>query len=128
MTTGCLELACECIIIPRAPRSQTGRAEWPASKINCTLERTCQHNIPSVVNHNASYGIDSRIYRGEVKSSIEETTQMEVRIAMRSDLQKSFEPIPVRWIIERTLGWLNRYRLLPDSGARRIEKPRRKAA
>jgi putative transposase len=34
-------------------------------------------------------------YRGEVKSSIEETTQMEVRIAMRSDPQKkALSPYP----------------------------------
>jgi putative transposase len=33
-------------------------------------------------------------------------------IPKRSDTAKGFEVIPKRWIVERTLGWFNRYRRL----------------
>ena len=33
-------------------------------------------------------------------------------ISKRSDTAQGFEVIPKRWIVERTLGWFNRYRRL----------------
>jgi putative transposase len=59
-------------------------------------------------------------YRGEVKSRIEKETQMRVEITLRSDPKKRFEPLPVRWKVERTFGWLNRYRLLSKEFERTI--------
>jgi putative transposase len=40
--------------------------------------------------------------------------QRPIRLEMtkRSDRLKGFVVIPKRWIVERTLGWLNRYRRL----------------
>jgi putative transposase len=35
-----------------------------------------------------------------------------LEITKRSDRLKGFVVIPKRWIVERTLGWLNRYRRL----------------
>jgi putative transposase len=35
-----------------------------------------------------------------------------LEITKRSHLAKGFVVIPKRWIVERTLGWLNRYRRL----------------
>jgi putative transposase len=43
-------------------------------------------------------------------------------MTQRSDAVKGFAVIPKRWVVERTFGWLNRYRrlskddeLLPDT-------------
>lgn len=35
-----------------------------------------------------------------------------LEITPRADIAKGFVVIPKRWIVERTLGWLNRYRRL----------------
>src|SRR5882724_13561325 len=34
--------------------------------------------------------------------------------------KKGFKPLPIRWIVERTFGWLNRYRLLSKEFERTI--------
>jgi putative transposase len=38
--------------------------------------------------------------------------QLEVEIVKRSDTAKGFELLPKRWVVERTIGWLNRCRRL----------------
>jgi transposase len=38
--------------------------------------------------------------------------QVNVEIVKRSDTAKSFAVLPKRWIVERTIGWLNRCRRL----------------
>ncbi len=39
-------------------------------------------------------------------------TQMQVEIVKRSDKAKGFVVLPRRWVVERTLAWLNRCRRL----------------
>ena len=38
--------------------------------------------------------------------------KVRLEITKRADTAKGFEAIPKRWIVERTFGWLNRYRRL----------------
>lgn len=38
--------------------------------------------------------------------------QIDLQIVKRSDHAKGFEVLPHRWIVERTIGWLNRCRRL----------------
>ncbi len=38
--------------------------------------------------------------------------QIDVQIVKRSDRAQGFEVLPKRWIVERTIGWLNRCRRL----------------
>ena len=38
--------------------------------------------------------------------------QIDLQIVKRSDHAKGFEVLPQRWIVERTIGWLNRCRRL----------------
>lgn len=49
--------------------------------------------------------------------------QVDLEIVKRSDHAKGFEVLPRRWIVERTIGWLNRCRRL----ARDWENLNRKA-
>jgi putative transposase len=51
-----------------------------------------------------------------------------LQITKRADTLKGFVVIPKRWIVERTFGWLNRYRrlskdyeLLPETSATMIQ-------
>ena len=44
-----------------------------------------------------------------------------LEITKRSDRLKGFGVIPKRWIVERTLGWLNRYRRLSKDDEYDIE-------
>ena len=39
-------------------------------------------------------------------------SRVKIEIVKRSDLAKGFVPLPKRWIVERTIAWLNRCRRL----------------
>jgi len=51
-------------------------------------------------------------YRGEFLAWTREHCPWEVEIVSRAPGQKGFVVLPRRWVVERTFGWLNRYRLL----------------
>jgi len=61
-------------------------------------------------------------YRGQCKQDVESKTDMCIEITLRSDAQRlrGFVPLPKRWVVERTFGWLNRYRLLSKGYERLI--------
>jgi putative transposase len=42
-------------------------------------------------------------------------------IVKRSDKLKGFQVLPRRWVVERTFGWLNRYRRLAKDYERSVE-------
>jgi putative transposase len=44
--------------------------------------------------------------------SLRARRKVRLEIIKRSDAAKGFEGIPKRWLVERTLGWFNRYRRL----------------
>ena len=47
-------------------------------------------------------------------------THLKIEIVTRSDQQKGFVSLPKRWIVERTLAWLNRCRRLTKDFENRI--------
>jgi transposase len=57
----------------------------------------------------ADSGYAGPIFRTGLKKLL---PQLNVEIIRRSDTAKGFEPLPKRWIVERTIAWLNRCRRL----------------
>nr|WP_044199286.1 IS5 family transposase [Oscillochloris trichoides] len=51
-------------------------------------------------------------YRGTLVDWVKQQCSFVLEIRLRPDERPGFVPIPQRWKIERTLGWLNRYRVL----------------
>lgn len=51
-------------------------------------------------------------YAGELERWVEEFTGWDLEIVRRADARRGFAVLPKRWIVERTLGWLSRYRRL----------------
>jgi transposase len=53
-------------------------------------------------------------YQGpQFKAALQRVTrQVNLEIVKRSDTAKAFIVLPKRWIVERTIGWLNRCRRL----------------
>lgn len=51
-------------------------------------------------------------YAGKLEEWVEEFAGWNLEIVKRSDRAQGFEVLPKRWIVERTFGWLNRYRRL----------------
>lgn len=49
---------------------------------------------------------------GKLVQWADEFAGWNLEIVKRSDLAQGFEVLPQRWIVERTFGWLNRYRRL----------------
>lgn len=52
------------------------------------------------------------IYQGPLGEWVKEKLQCVLTIVRRTEGQRGFQVLPKRWIVERTLGWLNRYRRL----------------
>ena len=60
-------------------------------------------------------------YTGEkFADSIKELTGAQVEVAKRSELHK-FAVIPKRWVVERTFGWLDKYRRLWKNCERKLQ-------
>lgn len=51
-------------------------------------------------------------YRGKLVSWVKEELGWDLEIVKKPEGQKTFEVLPKRWIVERSFGWLNFYRLL----------------
>lgn len=51
-------------------------------------------------------------YAGELIAWVKSWSGWVLEIVKRSDAARGFEVLPKRWIVERTFGWLNRYRRL----------------
>lgn len=51
-------------------------------------------------------------YAGKLVESTRQEFGWDLEIVKRSDDVKGFQVLPHRWIVERTFGWLGRYRLL----------------
>lgn len=51
-------------------------------------------------------------YAGKLEGWVEEFAGCKLEIVKRGDAAKGFELLPKRWIVERTFGWLGRYRRL----------------
>ena len=51
-------------------------------------------------------------YAGELVHWVKTTCRCVLEIVKRSDKLKGFQVLPRRWVVERTFGWLNRYRRL----------------
>lgn len=51
-------------------------------------------------------------YAGKLEKWVRTFAECELEIVRRTDRAKGFEVLPKRWIVERTFGWLNRYRRL----------------
>jgi putative transposase len=49
-------------------------------------------------------------YAGKLVDWVKETCGWELEIVKRSDDLKGFHVLPRRWVVERTFGWLGRYR------------------
>jgi putative transposase len=49
-------------------------------------------------------------YAGKLVGWVKETCGWELEIVKRSDDLKGFHVLPRRWVVERTFGWLGRYR------------------
>jgi transposase len=57
----------------------------------------------------ADGGYQGPVFQSAMKSVM---TQVDVEIVKRSDQAKGFVLLPKRWVVERTLAWLNRCRRL----------------
>jgi len=51
-------------------------------------------------------------YAGKLIAWVQETCGWVLEIIKRSDVVKGFKLLPRRWVVERTFGWLGRYRRL----------------
>ena len=63
-------------------------------------------------------------YNGEPIEAVRRDTGIEVEMVKRSDDVRGFVVLPNRWIVERTNGWLGKFRLLSKEYERSLESSR----
>lgn len=51
-------------------------------------------------------------YNGRVLEALEERTNIDIEMVKRTDDMSGFVVLPRRWVVERTFGWMERFRLL----------------
>jgi transposase len=73
----------------------------------------------------ADGGYQGPIFQSAVRKILR---QIDVEIVKRSDIAKGFAVLPKRWIVERTIAWLNRCRRWPRIGSASTERPWRSCA
>jgi putative transposase len=73
-------------------------------------------DFPSLVKIWADQG-----YSGDLEDYLRTTYQIELEIVEKAPEQKGFVVLPRRWVVERTLAWLNRYRRLSKDYEHRVE-------
>ena len=49
-------------------------------------------------------------YIGQVIDAVQAETGISVEVTKRNEQTKAFVPVPKRWAVERTFGWIGRYR------------------
>lgn len=54
----------------------------------------------------------ARGYRGEFAKDIEKDFSINLEVSNTSNGTKGFIPKPLRWVVERTVSWLDRFRRL----------------
>ncbi len=60
-------------------------------------------------------------YTGDLGTYLHETSNIELEIVEKPPEQKGFVLLPRRWVVERSLAWLNRYRRLSKDYEHRVE-------
>jgi len=73
----------------------------------------------------ADGGYQGPIFQSAVRKILR---QIDVEIVKRSDIAKGFAVLPKRWIVERTIAWLNRCRRLAKDWSASTERPWRSCA
>ena len=60
-------------------------------------------------------------YKGRLVRWVREKLDALLEVVPRPSQQQGFQVLPRRWMVERTLGWLNRYRRLSKDYERLVE-------
>ena len=60
-------------------------------------------------------------YTGDLGTYLRQTSNIDLEIVEKPPEQKGFVLLPRRWVVERSLAWLNRYRRLSKDYEHRVE-------
>jgi putative transposase len=63
-------------------------------------------------------------YNGSVIDALRSKTKLDIEVVKRPDKQQGFEVQPRRWVVERTHGWLCKWRILNKEYERTLESSR----
>jgi putative transposase len=68
-------------------------------------------------------GVDGA-YTGAAIAEVREETSLDIEVVKRTDDMKGFVLLPRRWVVERTNGWLGKFRILSKEYERTIQSSR----
>jgi putative transposase len=63
-------------------------------------------------------------YTGEAIARVREETSLDIEVVKRTDDIKGFVVVPKRWVVERTNGWLGKFRILSKEYERTAQSSR----
>jgi putative transposase len=63
-------------------------------------------------------------YQGAVIDQVRTKTGLRIEVVKRSDQRKGFYVLPRRWVVERTNGWMGKFRILSKEYERTLDSSR----
>lgn len=63
-------------------------------------------------------------YHGAVIDEVRARTSLRIEVVKRTDSMRGFQVLPRRWIVERTNGWMGKFRILSKEYERTVESSR----
>lgn len=63
-------------------------------------------------------------YNGAVVDRLRQDTGLDIEMVKRNEDLKGFVVVPKRWVVERTNGWLGKFRILSKEYERTVESSR----
>jgi transposase len=68
--------------------------------------------VQKVTHHTVKVAFADQEYAGEKAAEAAQTLGIELEVVKHTETKKGFVLLPRRWVVERTFGWLGRFRRL----------------
>ena len=84
----------------------------PANEQECAQVAELARQVQQVTGQTVKLAFADQGYTGNTAAHAAREEGIELQVIKLSEAKKGFVPLPCRWVVERSFGWLNRFRRL----------------
>lgn len=84
----------------------------PANQAECKTASQVVATLPSATQAQLRHLWADGAYQGELAETLQTQYHLTLEVVEKHPQTKGFQPLPRRWVVERTFAWLGRYRRL----------------